>query len=92
MVKLLMSTKWAKNEVRKLIWIKKHQPVKYAILSFLTDAAVMAFFVLTSLGIAVYATLQGYTTFDSALMGVAVVDVNILMLSFCKFDISNPEE
>lgn len=92
MVKLLLSTQWAKHEVKKLLWIKKHQPVKYAIISFLTDAAVMAFFVLTSLGVAVYATLQGYTTFDSALMGVAIIDMNVLMLSFVKFDITSPDD
>ena len=66
---------------RKMLWMKKHQPAKYRIISAITDGMILGTWCLISVGGAIWMTIMGYTTFDSALMGVALLDANIAAFS-----------
>lgn len=76
---------------RKLLRLKRKHPFWYNVLGLVTDGMVLGTFILVSVGIAFWMTIEGYCTFDSALMGLALIDVNIVMFSFLKTPVSNNE-
>ena len=78
-----METKMAKEQLivriaKKLLWIKKNQPAKYLILSTITDGMVLGTWILLSTGFALWMVNNGYCAFDSAMMGLVLIDLNIL--------------
>lgn len=77
---------------RKLLRLKRKHPFWYNVLGLVTDGMVLGTFILVSVGIAFWMTIEGYCTFDSALMGLALIDVNIVMFSFLKTPVSNEAE
>ena len=74
---------------RKLLRLKRKHPFWYNVLGLVTDGMVLGTFILVSVGIAFWMTIEGYTTFDSALVGLALVDVNIVMFSCLKNETEN---
>lgn len=84
MISTLRKSKWIQREVRKLLWMKEHQPVRFKILETLTESMILGTWLVTSVGIAFLMTINGYTTFDSAMMGMAIVDFNIVFYSIIK--------
>ncbi|WP_026658638.1 hypothetical protein [Butyrivibrio sp. AC2005] len=78
-----METKMAKEQIivkvaRKLLWMKKNQPAKYLILSTITDGMVLGTWIFLSTGFALWMVNNGYCAFDSAMMALVLVDLNIL--------------
>lgn len=65
--------------VRKMLYIKKHQPELYSFISFVTDGMVPGTWMLISVGIALYMVSKGYAAFDSAMVGLCLVDLNVLI-------------
>ncbi len=89
-MRILAKNKTVKKFVKRMLWIKKHQPAKYYMISTITDGMVMGAWVLISGAFALWMVNEGYATVDSALMGLCLVDLNILMISFTT-DIEYPD-
>ena len=64
---------------KKMLYIKKHQPALYSFISFVTDGMILGTWMLLSVGIALFMVEKGYTTFESAMMGLCLVDLNVLI-------------
>ena len=64
---------------RKMLYIKKHQPALYSFISFITDGMVLGTWMLISVGIALYMVHEGYATVDSVMVGLCLVDLNVLI-------------
>ena len=64
---------------KKMLYIKKHQPALYSFISFVTDGMVLGTWMVLSVGIALWMVNKGYTTFDSAMMGLCLIDLNVLI-------------
>ncbi len=64
---------------KKMLYIKKHQPALYSFISFVTDGMILGTWMLLSVGIAIFMVEKGYTTFESAMMGLCLVDLNVLI-------------
>ena len=80
-MKTLANNKTVKKLARKLLWMKKHQPAKYQVISTITDGMILGVWMLISVGVALWLVDNGYTTFDSAMMGLCLVDLNVLIFS-----------
>ncbi len=78
-MKTLAKNKAVIKFARRMMYIKKHQPALYSFISFVTDGMVLGTWMLLSVGIALFMVEKGYTTFDSAMMGLCLVDLNVLI-------------
>ena len=78
-MKTLAKNKAIIKFARKMLYIKRHQPALYAFISFITDGMVLGTWMLISVGIALYMVHVGYATFDSAMVGLCLVDLNVLI-------------
>ena len=78
-MKTLAKNKAAIKFARKMLYIKKHQPALYSFISFITDGMVLGTWMLISVGIALYMVHEGYATFDSVMVGLCLVDLNVLI-------------
>ena len=80
-MKTLAKNKAVKKLARKPLWMKKYQPAKYQAISTITDSMILGVWMLVSVGVALWLVDNGYTTFDSAMMGLCLVDLNVLIFS-----------
>ncbi len=80
-MELLRQNKSVIRFAKHMLYLKKFQPAKYRLISDLTDGMVLGTWILLSAGFALWLTYEGYTTFDSAMMGICIADLNILGFS-----------
>ena len=85
-MEFLANNKIAKKLGKRIYRLKKNYPFWYSVLDWIADGMVLGSWMFLSVGVAFYLTANGYTPLDSALMGVALVDVNVLMFTelFCS--------
>lgn len=79
MVEALRRSRYIQRSIRKLLWIKEHQPIKYKVITFITDSMILGLWCVLSVGAAVAATIYGFCSFDSALVGICLLDLNVLV-------------
>lgn len=78
-MKSLAKNKTVIRFAKKMLYIKKHQPALYSFISFVTDGMVLGIWMVLSVGIALLMVNKGFATFDSAMMGLCLVDLNVLI-------------
>ncbi len=78
-MKSLAKNKTVIRFAKKMLYIKKHQPALYSLISFVTDGMVLGIWMVLSVGIALLMVNKGFATFDSAMMGLCLVDLNVLI-------------
>ena len=83
MVEALKKSRYVQRSIRKLLWIKEHQPLKYKVITFITDSMILGLWCVLSVGAAVAATIYGFCSFDSALVGICLLDLNVLVYYSC---------
>ncbi len=76
-MELIRQNKTVIRFAKHMLYLKKYQPAKYKLISSVTDGVLLCAWILLSLGIALYMVYEGYTTFDAALVGVCIVDLNV---------------
>ena len=86
-MEVLKRSKKIQKLVNMLLLMKEQQPGKYKVIEFITDGMILGSIVLVSMGIAIYAAYAGYTNIDSALVGVAMFDINIAAIFLIRDDL-----
>lgn len=91
-VKNMAKNKTVVKIAKKLLRLKKRHPFWYNVLGLVTDGMILGTFILVSVGLAFWMTIEGYCTFDSALIGLAMIDLNLVLFSYIKTPVSNEAE
>jgi len=81
MVETLRKSRYIQRCIKKLLWIKAHQPIKYKVIAFITDSMILGLWCVLSVGAAVAATIYGFCSFDSALVGICLLDINVFVFN-----------
>ena len=86
-MKALKKSRKVQKMVDYFLNLKETHPLIYSIVDHTTDGVILGTLVLISIGVAYYAYLSGFCTFDSAMVGVALFDINLATIFFIKDDL-----
>lgn len=72
---------YAKRTLYKnLVWMRETHPFVYKVIDSMVDILVFILTCTVIVGIAMYMVENGYSTYEAALVGAALVNINLLAL------------